>query len=382
MKNLNFNKIPLSLYIHIPWCVKKCPYCDFNSHAANHIPEESYIERLASDLEQDFPLAQGRSIKSIFLGGGTPSLFSPQGIEKILNQVARKLPLVSEIEITMEANPGTLERKAFSDYRLAGINRVSLGAQSFQNDKLEQLGRIHKAEETKRAIELLLTANFKSFNIDLMYGLPNQTLNDALFDLETALSFDPPHLSWYNLTIEPNTIFYHKKPPLPCEDTIFDMQTAGLELLASKNLIQYEISAFAKDQHQCQHNRNYWEFGDYLGIGAGAHAKITDLEKNIVTRYWKTRMPNSYLTAHHPLLAGTQVVVKEDLPLEFLLNSLRLTDGISFAHFEQRTGLSINAIQSQLDKAVLQELLTIQEQKMIPTELGKRYLNDLLLFFT
>ncbi len=376
------NPIPLSLYIHIPWCIKKCPYCDFNSYAMNGvIPEEDYIATLARDLKSDLSQVQDRSIKSIFLGGGTPSLFSPLAIEKILTTVSNRLVLESNIEITLEANPGTHEHKEFKDYQLAGITRISLGAQSFQDDKLKILGRVHTADETKRAIESITSANFNSYNLDLMYGLPNQTLSDALFDLKTALSFSPPHLSWYNLTIEPNTIFHHQKPPLPVDETLEEMQLAGLDLLAANGLLQYEVSAFARTNHQCQHNLNYWQFGDYLGIGAGAHAKITDIKENTVTRYWKTRYPQSYLGTNYPLLAGSNIIPSKELPLEFMLNALRLNAGADIAHFEERTGLSISTILPTLEKAKYQGLITFDKQKIVSTDLGRRFLNDLTALF-
>lgn len=373
----------ISLYIHIPWCVKKCPYCDFNSYAIEgNLPEKLYIETLLHDLKQDFSLIQGRSIKSIFFGGGTPSLFSPQGIGDILDKASAYLDFEPNLEITLEANPGTVEHHAFSDYRSAGITRISLGAQSFQNEKLAQLGRIHTMEETKRAITSILAANFNSFNIDIMYGLPNQTLADALFDLKTALSFSPPHLSWYNLTIEPNTLFHHKKPPLPLDDTIAAMEQAGLEYLAKQDLAQYEISAFSKPQHECQHNLNYWTFGDYLGIGAGAHAKITELKTHTITRYWKTRYPKSYLDPHHTLLAGSQIIPTAEIPLEFMLNALRLTAGTSVSEFETRSGLPIASITGQLKEAQIKGLLIrTEDQKIKTTQLGKRFLNDLLTLF-
>lgn len=374
--------VPLSLYIHIPWCVKKCPYCDFNSYAiAGELPEKPYIEALIRDLKQDLSLVQGRPIKSIFFGGGTPSLFSPSSIGEILDKISADLHFEPHLEITLEANPGTVEHHDFRDYRSAGITRVSLGAQSFQDEKLQQLGRIHTQEETKRAIESILKANFKSFNIDIMYGLPNQTCEDALFDLKTALSFSPPHLSWYNLTIEPNTLFHHKKPPLPLDDTISNIEQSGLEYLAAHNLEQYEISAFSKPQHQCQHNLNYWQFGDYLGIGAGAHAKITDKTKTI-TRYWKTRYPKSYLEPDHSLLAGSQIITREETPLEFMLNALRLTAGISVQEFEIRTGLLITSIAAELEEAQTKGLLILTKDKHIKTTLlGRRFLNDLVALF-
>ncbi len=375
--------IPLSLYVHIPWCIKKCPYCDFNSHAIQgELPEKEYIETLLRDLKQDLHLVQGRPIKSIFFGGGTPSLFSPKSIGEILEKINAHLNFAPNLEITLEANPGTIEHAIFSDYKLAGITRISLGAQSFQDDKLVQLGRIHTAAETARAIESIVAANFNSFNIDIMYGLPNQTPSDALYDLKTALSFSPPHLSWYNLTIEPNTIFHHKKPVLPADDTIGEMEQAGLNYLTLHNFLQYEVSAFSKPGHQCQHNLNYWTFSDYLGIGAGAHAKITDLQTGIITRYWKTRYPKSYLEPNHVLLGGSQVIPSKEVPLEFMLNALRLTDGTSIQEFESRTGLSITTIMPILEEAKTKGLLVMTEnQKIQTTNLGKKFLNDLLGLF-
>lgn len=380
------NLPPLSLYIHIPWCVKKCPYCDFNSYAVNgSIPENDYIQALTADLKNDLPLAEGRPLQSIFFGGGTPSLFSPMGIGKILDTVSTMLSVSSSTEITLEANPGTLEHKSFKDYKQAGINRVSLGVQSFQEEKLKSLGRIHSTDETKRAIGSILSADLNSFNIDLMYGLPNQTPTDALYDLKAALSFSPPHLSWYNLTIEPNTIFHQKPPVLPPDDTIATIQDAGETLLAASTLQHYEVSAFSMNGHACRHNLNYWEFGDYLGIGAGAHGKITNLKEKIVTRYWKTRYPKTYLNAIPNFLAGSKIIPTTELPLEFMLNALRLTHGIPAEQFEQRTGLPLSCIQSILDQAMTKGLLSIalcnHSQRFIPTPLGKRFLNDLVSLF-
>jgi len=379
---MKVNEIPLSLYIHIPWCIKKCPYCDFNSYAAQEkIPEADYIERLITDLKFDLPLAFGRRIKSIFFGGGTPSLFSPRGIERILDIAASFLILEPNIEITLEANPGTVEHKLFSDYRKAGVNRISLGAQSFQESQLKRLGRIHQASETQRAIEDILQANFKSYNIDLMYGLPEQTVEDALFDLKTALDFSPSHLSWYNLTIEPNTIFHQKRPALPPDEIIADMEEAGKNFIASHGLNQYEVSAFSREKRRCSHNLNYWEFGDYIGIGAGAHGKITDLESGTITRYWKTRFPKSYLNKNAAILAGSKVIPKAELPLEFMLNALRLTNGVSISSFEERTLLPISCIEKILQKGIDRELLLVENGKIIPTTLGRRFLNNLVELF-
>jgi len=303
--------LPLSLYIHIPWCIQKCPYCDFNSHALKEaLPEDAYIQTLLRDLEEDLTLAQNRPLKSIFFGGGTPSLFSPKSIEKILTGVNAHLKFEPNIEITLEANPGTLEHKSFKAYKSAGINRVSLGAQSFQDEKLQALGRIHNAKNIANAINLIIEADL-NFNIDLMYGLPKQTIQDVLFDIRTALSFSPPHLSWYHLTIEPNTVFHHRPPPLPEHDTVYEMQTLGYQCLKDAGLKQYEVSAFAKPGFACQHNLNYWEFGDYLGIGAGAHSKITDLSTLEVKRFAKTRYPKSYLNPSQPLRAESKIIKPE-----------------------------------------------------------------------
>lgn len=374
--------IPLTLYIHIPWCIQKCPYCDFNSYTLKTpLPEAVYIQTLARDLTQDLPFIQGRTIKTIFFGGGTPSLFSPQSIEKIINQVAAIASLEPKLEITLEANPGAIEHKNFKDYQKAGITRISLGAQSFQEDKLKSLGRIHTALEIKKAITAIIAARFDSFNLDLMYGLPKQTLEDALFDLKTALSFSPPHLSWYNLTIEPNTIFHHQKPPLPLEETIAAIEQAGKALLQNDHLNQYEISAFAIANHQSQHNLNYWQFGDYLGIGAGAHGKITDLYNKTITRYAKTRHPKNYLSPHHLLFAEKKIIPPADLPLEFMLNALRLSQGITVQQFEAHTGLPITTVLPTLQVAHNQKLLQLSKDKIIPTALGKQYLNNLLALF-
>lgn len=273
---------PFSLYIHIPWCIKKCPYCDFNSYdSPSQLPEQEYVQVLLQDLTQDLPRVANRTLKSVFFGGGTPSLFSPKSFETILNHVHRVLSCQPNMEITLEANPGTLEHKSFKDYRNAGINRISIGAQSFNDYSLQALGRIHAAKDTHKAIDAIRKGGFDNYNIDLMYGLPQQSLNDALSDLKTAIELSPTHLSWYHLSIEPNTIFHHKPPVLPNDDEVFEIQQAGFELLKQQGFMQYEISAFAQKGFQCQHNKNYWEFGDYLGIGAGAHSKITNLDHSI-----------------------------------------------------------------------------------------------------
>jgi putative oxygen-independent coproporphyrinogen III oxidase len=380
MKFMHKPTIPLSLYIHIPWCIRKCPYCDFNSYAKGEdIPQEAYVTALLTDLQHDLHLVQNRSLKSIFFGGGTPSLFSAQSIEQILTGVQKQLPFDSDIEITLEANPGTVEYTPFKDYRSAGVNRISVGAQSFQNDKLKVLGRIHQANEIHKAIDAIQNSDFNSFNIDLMYGLPLQTVEDALFDLETALSFSPPHLSWYNLTLEPNTVFHRSPPVLPDEELLWDIQKNGIDYLTQHSLIQYEISAFSTHQNQCRHNLNYWEFGDYLGIGAGAHAKITTA--NGILRYSKKRFPKSYLEATTTFMANSRILTPIELPFEFMLNGLRLFSGISFQLFEERTGLSITKIEKPLKEALAKRLIHIENEVIIPTELGKRFLNDLMAIF-
>lgn len=388
------SSIPLSLYIHIPWCVKKCPYCDFNSHAktdAIALPEEQYIEALLRDLQNDRAYVEDRPLKSLFFGGGTPSLFSPASIEKIIQGVDRFFRLSIDAEITLEANPGTLEHRQFKDYVQAGINRVSLGAQSFQDDKLKSLGRIHSHAEIEKAIESLHAANLRSFNLDIMYGLPNQSVEEACQDIKTALSFSPPHLSWYNLTLEPNTIFYSKPPMLPNEDLIWHIQEEGLALLQSAGFEHYEVSAFAKPGHQCVHNLNYWEFGDYLGIGAGAHGKVTKrIEHQYqhsstnnefdILRTSKKRIPNSYMQAAI-FLADERIIPEKELAFEFMLNALRLQAGFKENLFEARTGLKIDTIKEPLKSAKEKGLLIQENGQILPTALGKRFLNDLLQLF-
>lgn len=393
-------KIPLSLYIHIPWCIKKCPYCDFNSYSQNGpLPEEEYITALIQDLDQDITrLKTNRPLCSIFFGGGTPSLFSGKSIETILNAVAKRFNLASDIEITLEANPGTVEYTSFEDYHLAGINRISLGAQSFQEDKLKALGRVHQAKEIHRAIESIQKTNFKSFNLDIMYGLPEQSLQDARFDLEMALQYSPPHLSWYNLTLEPNTVFHHQPPTLPNEDNIWEIQNMGFEMLVLKGFLHYEVSAFAKPNSFSRHNVNYWQFGDYLGIGAGAHGKITDtstqanhqhsITQDSITQYEiqrtaKTRFPKNYLeaTENQNFTANLRLLNPEDIIFEFMLNALRLSKGFSMELFEQRTGLPFHCLEPMIEKARAKNLLSIQNNEVETTELGKSFLNDLVSLF-
>lgn len=378
---------PLSLYIHIPWCIKKCPYCDFNSYEkSNLLPEQEYVEQLLSDLKQDLQFVQDRPIQSIFFGGGTPSLFSAQAFDKIITGAANLLSLSKDIEITLEANPGTLEHKSFQDYAKAGINRISLGAQSFQTEKLKALGRIHQAAEIQTALEKIHQAGIKNFNIDLMFGLPNQSVEDALFDLNTALSFKPKHLSWYHLTLEPNTFFAKYPPVLPEEDTIDALQSQGLQLLKNAGYQQYEVSAFAQAGFECRHNLNYWTFGDYLGIGAGAHGKVTvkagsHFQNPKILRYAKVKTPKAYLSKTSPLLATQDILISKHLPFEFMLNTLRLMQPISKVLFEDRTGLSFSTLEKPLAQAENKGLLTVDEHQITLTDLGKRFLNDVITLF-
>jgi len=374
--------VPLSLYIHIPWCVKKCPYCDFNSHALNTtLPEQQYLNALLEDLQQDLHLVQGRTVTSIFFGGGTPSLISPTGINGLLNNISKLVKFAPILEVTLEANPGTIEHHNLLDYKLAGINRISLGAQSFSDAKLKLLGRIHSSQETIRLIEQLHDLNLTSFNLDLMHGLPNQSVAEAIQDLTTAINLKPPHISWYQLTLEPNTVFYKYPPKLPDDDITWEIQTQGERLLHAAGYQHYEVSAFTQAGHACQHNLNYWSFGDYIGIGAGAHGKITNLQTGAIQRFWKTRLPKDYLDINKPFLAGCRILNVAEIPSEFMLNQLRLLDGFNLNLYSARTGLPISGIQDILMSATQQGLIVIQENILTLTPLGKRFLNDLMQMF-
>ena len=373
---------PLSLYVHIPWCIRKCPYCDFNSHEAkNTLPEDLYVDALLQELDSHLPLVQQRALTSIFFGGGTPSLFSAASIERILTGVAKRLTLSQQIEITLEANPGTVDQARFRDFHQAGINRLSLGIQSLQDEKLKSLGRIHNSDHAKRAITLALESGFTNFNLDLMYGLPQQSIEDALQDIDAALAFHPPHFSWYQLTIEPNTLFYRHTPALPADDLIWNMQMQGQQRLRAAGLQQYEVSAYAAKQQHCQHNLNYWEFGDYLGIGAGAHSKMTLREKNCVIRFSQVKNPRDYLDAAKRNSPCVHEVSEQDLIFEFMLNALRLTDGVSTTLFSERTGLPPSTLTRLLDQAQKRGLLMNDSERLCPTELGKKFLNDLVGVF-
>nr|WP_216131818.1 radical SAM family heme chaperone HemW [Polynucleobacter nymphae] len=379
----------MALYIHFPWCEKKCPYCDFNSHQIKDqssnllggFDEQRYINALIADLETELPNIWGRHVHSIFIGGGTPSLLSAAGMDQLLCAVRARLNLEPDAEITMEANPGSVEAEKLAGFAKAGINRVSLGIQSFQDEQLKALGRIHNGAEAKHAVEIAL-ANFKSVNLDLMYGLPNQSLEAARSDIETALSFQTPHLSLYNLTLEPNTYFANFPPKLPSDDEIDAIFEQNLALLTGAGYQRYEVSAYAKKDQECKHNLNYWRFGDYIGIGAGAHGKISYPAK--ITRQVRERHPETYMqameTKGNALIESREIPVK-DLPFEFMLNTLRLTDGVDTNTFSERTGLPLSVISKGLDAASKKGLLDENPSKLKATTLGLRYLNNLQEIF-
>jgi oxygen-independent coproporphyrinogen-3 oxidase len=372
---------PLALYIHIPWCVRKCPYCDFNSHTASpQLPETEYVDALLADLERDLPLAHGRELTSIFFGGGTPSLFSAEALGRLLEGVQQRIRFASDIEITLEANPGTFEQNKFRAYRQLGINRLSIGVQSFQQAKLEALGRIHNGDEAMRAADMARNAGFDNFNLDLMHGLPDQSLDDALADLRQAIALAPTHLSWYQLTLEPNTVFWNQPPVLPEDDTLWDIQEAGQALLAEHGYAQYEVSAYAQQGRRARHNLNYWSFGDFLGIGAGAHAKLSSPDGQIL-RSWKTRLPKDYLDPKKTFQAGAKALTVDELPFEFLMNALRLTDGVPAALFSQRTGLPLADFAKAREQAQKRGLLVNDPERLVATPEGQLFLNDLLQYF-
>jgi putative oxygen-independent coproporphyrinogen III oxidase len=372
---------PLSLYVHIPWCVRKCPYCDFNSHAAPpQIPEAEYLSTLLADLERDAALAKGRRLQSVFFGGGTPSLFSPAGIAAILKSADDCIGLAPEAEITLEANPGTVEQRRFAGFRDAGVNRLSIGVQSLHDSHLKALGRIHDRADALRAVEAARRAGFDLLNLDLMHGLPGQTVDQALTDLREVIALDPGHISWYQLTIEQNTVFYRQPPQLPDGEVLVDIEERGWELLAEAGYQQYEVSAYGRPGHQSQHNRNYWEFGDYLGVGAGAHGKITEGSDKSVWRSRKTRLPAHYMAENSPGNLWSAVPASE-LPLEFMMNALRLTEGVSSEYFPRRTGLPLQTIDLELQELRAKALLAPTPDRLATTDLGRRFLNDVLAAF-
>ncbi|MBL1319470.1 MAG: oxygen-independent coproporphyrinogen III oxidase-like protein [Methylophaga sp.] len=382
---LDFKALPpLSLYIHVPWCVRKCPYCDFNSHKSpDNLPEQAYIDALIRDLEQEIPHIWGRTVQTIFIGGGTPSLFSAEAYDRLFSSIRALLPLSPQVEITLEANPGTFEAQRFADYLDLGINRLSIGVQSFNDQSLTALGRIHDSKQAIKAIETAHKAGFENFNLDLMFGLPHQTEKAAHNDVATAIALEPSHISYYQLTLEPNTLFYQQPPTLPDEDPIIDWQIANQQRLADAGYQQYEVSAYAKKNKQCQHNLNYWHFGDYIGIGAGAHSKISDAAKQAITRRSKQKQPQTYMdNAGSPTVILTEETIAEsDLGFEFMLNALRLTDGFPTSLFYQHAGLPISHINSALQQAEQLGLITHDIHRIQPTEKGQRYLNSLVELF-
>ena len=370
---------PLSLYIHIPWCVQKCPYCDFNSHALKgEVPHDDYVQHLLSDLDADAPWAQGREVKTIFIGGGTPSLLSGPAMQTLLDGVRARLNLAADAEITMEANPGTVEADRFVDYQRAGVNRISIGVQSFNEAKLTRLGRIHGPEEAKRAARLATGLGLRSFNLDLMHGLPDQTLEEALDDLRQAIDLNPPHLSWYQLTIEPGTLFGSRPPVLPDDDSLWEIFEQGHQLLTAAGYQQYETSAYAKPGYQCQHNLNYWRFGDYLGIGCGAHGKVTFPDGRIL-RTAKTRHPRGYMQGTYR--DRQHEVETADKPFEFFMNRFRLLEPAPRGEFTRYTGLDESAIRPQIARALALNYVTESAEAWQITEHGKLFLNSLLELF-
>ncbi len=374
---------PVSLYIHIPWCIRKCPYCDFNSHEKNAtLPEQAYIDRLLHDLSQDlnrFPSKQ--PLLSIFIGGGTPSLFAAETYAHLFERLQRLIPFAKDIEITLEANPGTVEHQRFEDYHAIGINRLSLGIQSFQSKHLERLGRIHDEKQAHNAIESARKAGFKRINLDLMHGLPGQTIDEGLKDLQHAIMHEPEHLSWYQLTIEPNTVFYKTKPILPKDDDALILEAAGIELLQKNRYTRYEISAFCRNEGVSRHNLNYWLFGDYYGIGAGAHGKLTTEHAQTIYRTKKHRQPNDYLNANKPCLIEVCEISPADQLFEFILNTSRLEQPIPYSLWIERTGLETDNLISGLKHAEQKGLVECHEAHWQITSFGRRFTNDLQLIF-
>lgn len=375
--------IPLSLYIHIPWCIRKCPYCDFNSHQkSGELPEQNYIDRLLLDLEQDMAkLSKRQPLLSIFIGGGTPSLFSAEAYARLFEGIQRIIPFSGDIEITLEANPGAIEQGRFNDYRAVGINRLSLGIQSFHATHLKRLGRIHDEKQAHNAIESAKNAGFERINLDLMYGLPGQTIAEGLLDLELAISHAPQHLSWYQLTIEPNTVFYKIKPTLPKEKEALALEESGLELLKSAGFERYEISAFCRDNQVSQHNLNYWLFGDYYGIGAGAHGKLSTMHGERIYRTRKHRQPTDYLDGQKNCLIELNEISSADRLFEFMLNTTRLETPIAYELWTHRTGLQQDALLPSLKAAEAQGLIQCNETHWQVTEMGRRFTNNLQMLF-
>jgi oxygen-independent coproporphyrinogen-3 oxidase len=375
---------PLAVYLHLPWCIRKCPYCDFNSHELKaELSEQAYVDALLRDLEQDLPRVWGRRVVSVFIGGGTPSLFSAESIDRLLSGLRARLNINADAEVTLEVNPGTAEQARFADYHAAGLNRLSIGVQSFDDNCLQRLGRIHDRHAAIRAVEMAHHAGFDNFNLDLMFALPGQTPAQALDDVATAIDLEPTHLSYYQLTLEPNTLFHARPPVLPDNDVAWQMQQAGQMRLAGAGFAQYEVSAYARVNRQCTHNRNYWQFGDYLGLGAGAHAKITDAAQQSITRLAKQRHPQQYLdTAGNPQnIQSEHVVTRNEAGLEFMMNALRLTDGFEPALFPAHTGLPVSVVEVPLRAAEAAGLIEWTRDCIRPSVKGRRFLDDLLGLF-
>ncbi len=375
---------PLSLYIHFPWCVQKCPYCDFNSHTVKQtIPEAEYIQALLTDLEQHLPAVWGRALTSIFIGGGTPSLMSVEAMEQLLSGIRARLPFLADTEVTMEANPGTVEADKFEGFFQAGVNRISIGVQSFNDVFLKTLGRIHQSDEARRAFEIARQAGFQNINIDLMYALPEQTIEQAISDLTIATSMQPEHLSWYQLTLEPNTAFYHTPPKnMADDDLLADIGEAGLQFLTDKGYHRYEVSAFSLNgKFPSWHNTNYWQFGDYLGIGAGAHGKITRADTQTIVRTSKRRSPKDYLNPDKAFIDNTRELAPQDLPLEFMMNAMRLKNGVAIDSFYPRTGILLKQIEPAIERCQARELAEISQGMLRPTANGFMFLNELISEF-
>jgi len=378
------NNLPqsISIYVHIPWCVRKCHYCDFNSFVSkSEIPEQLYVDTLIRDLDNTLPLIKNRTVKSIFFGGGTPSLFAPSSIQFLINAIKKRLNVPDNIEITLEANPGTLDNKNIISYSEIGITRLSLGIQSMNNTILKKIGRVHSDEDSIKAISIIKKANFKSTNFDLIYGLPDHSIDIALQDLKTIIKFNPSHISWYQLAIEPNTAFYKRPPKLPSEGIVENIENSGLALLEENGFNRYEISAFSKKNKECIHNINYWEFGDYVGIGAGAHSKITSLNPHTITRIVKIKHPKAYLDPNKMLIDKSHSVSSNDACFEFMLNRFRLLKPVSIESFEESTNCKFKDYSHLFEKAQENKLLVVNNNEFYPTDLGNKFLNDLIEIF-
>lgn len=383
MSDFNFTAAPpLSLYVHFPWCVRKCPYCDFNSYALHgEIPESEYLGALLNDLDSELSRLQRRSIESVFIGGGTPSLFSPESIARLISELGTRQVLATDAEISLEANPGAIGQHKFTQFLQAGVNRLSIGVQSFNDTTLKRIGRIHNGSDATGAVQAARKAGFDNINIDLMYGLPGQSLRHCHTDLVTAIRLDPEHISYYQLTIEPNTLFHVRPPSLPDEDILWGMHTSGNGTLRNHGYTQYEVSAYSRQSRRCRHNMNYWKFGDYLGIGSGAHGKYTCVDRQEIQRSWKSKQPKHYIDSIREGAVPKRRLTTADAVSEFMLNALRLIEGVPLALFRERTGLPLDTIERQLNKAVDHGLLHADDQRLIPTELGQRFLDDLIALF-